>query len=95
MKNRTIVAEEIPVEANVMLAGDVRQVRWKASCPGGRLYRVYVNGRLVVVATGQTRHNFPNAAGAGWKTACVEVFVELADEPNQPKRRKGENKCQR
>ena len=87
MKNRTIVAEEIPVEANVMLAGDVRQVRWKAPAwasglyrvyVNSGLYRVYVNGRLAVV-TEQTWHNFPDAAGAGWKTARVEVFVEIMD----------------
>ena len=78
MKNRTIVAEEIPVEANEMLAGDVRQMRWKAPAWASGLYRVYVNGRLAAV-TGQTRHNFPNAAGAGWKTASIEVFVEIMD----------------
>jgi hypothetical protein len=39
---------------------------------------VYVNGRLAVV-TEQTWHNFPDAAGAGWKTARVEVFVEIMD----------------
>ena len=78
VKNRTIVAEEIPVEANVMLAGDVRQVRWQAPAWASGLYRVYVNGRLAVV-TEQSWHNFPNAAGAGWKTACVEVFVEIMD----------------
>ena len=81
VKNRTIIAEQIPVEANVMLAGDVRQVRWKAPAWASGLYRVYVNGRLAVV-TEQTWHNFPDAARWRWEAARVEVFVELADEPN-------------
>lgn len=84
MKNRTIVAEEIPVTGDVLLAGGVRQFRWQAPewLEGPYMYRVYLDGRLAAV-TQETRHHFQDAEGPQWADAYrVEVYVEIADDGN-------------
>lgn len=79
MKNRTILAEQIPVDGGTLLAGGVRQFRWKTPEWAKGLYRVYLDGRLAAV-TGQTWHNFHDAEGPEWTFAGrVEVYVEFAD----------------